>query len=109
MNTYSCGMKIWVLIISMHESKCKFVLNHHDFESTLYLLKYYFLRSFNVINCILLLIVTDYIFLHFSLNLRYIKLVKKYDLEISQPAITSETRLTWKVTQKRMNVEVHRY
>ncbi|KAK4427324.1 hypothetical protein Salat_1501300 [Sesamum alatum] len=38
----------------------------------------------------------------------YIKLVKKYDLEISQPAVISERGLIWKMTQKRKDVEIHR-
>ncbi|VFR00182.1 unnamed protein product [Cuscuta campestris] len=38
----------------------------------------------------------------------YIKLVKKYGLEISQPAIVSRKGLTWLMTMKRPGVEVHR-
>ncbi|XP_020548148.1 uncharacterized protein LOC105157841 [Sesamum indicum] len=44
---------------------------------------------------------------HFKAE-EYIKLVKKYDLEISQPAVISERGLIWELTQKRKNVEVHR-
>ncbi|XP_051147731.1 uncharacterized protein LOC127262908 [Andrographis paniculata] len=37
----------------------------------------------------------------------YIKVVKKYGLEISQPAVTSTKGLTYKMTLKRDGVEVH--
>ncbi|XP_047959732.1 uncharacterized protein LOC125206949 [Salvia hispanica] len=38
----------------------------------------------------------------------YIKIVKKHGLEISQPAITSSSEPTYKITMKRNNVEVHK-
>ncbi|RAL43885.1 hypothetical protein DM860_014386 [Cuscuta australis] len=44
---------------------------------------------------------------NFNAN-EYIKLVKKYGLEISQPAIVSQKGLTWLMTMKRPGVEVHR-
>lgn len=37
------------------------------------------------------------------------KLVKKHDLEISQPAITSSRLPIYKITMKRHYVEVHKY
>lgn len=40
---------------------------------------------------------------------RYIKLVKKHELEISQPAITSRKVPIYKITMKRNHVEVHKY
>nr|GLL23433.1 uncharacterized protein LOC109187461 [Ipomoea trifida] len=57
----------------------------------------------------------DYIFIwdedlgveHFNAD-RYIGLVRKHGLEISQPAIVSQKGLTWLMTKKRRNVEVHR-
>ncbi|KAL9157001.1 hypothetical protein ABFS82_09G116800 [Erythranthe guttata] len=45
---------------------------------------------------------------HFNAQ-EYIRLVKKYDLEISQPAVKSNTNLSWKMTQRRKNVEIHRF
>ncbi|PIN16386.1 hypothetical protein CDL12_10959 [Handroanthus impetiginosus] len=40
--------------------------------------------------------------------LEYIKLVKKYGLEISQPAVTSDRGLIWGMTKRRLDVEIHR-
>lgn len=37
------------------------------------------------------------------------KVVKKYGLEISQPGITSERGITYEMTGKKDNVEVHWY
>ncbi|KAI4384153.1 hypothetical protein MLD38_002341 [Melastoma candidum] len=56
----------------------------------------------------------DYIFIwdedlgveHFDAE-EYIKLVKKHGLEISQPGIESN-RITWKMTQRRHDMEVHK-
>ena len=45
----------------------------------------------------------------FFMIFRYIKIVKKHGLEISQPAITSSSDPTYKITMKRNNVEVHKY
>ncbi|KAK4779996.1 hypothetical protein SAY87_016102 [Trapa incisa] len=39
---------------------------------------------------------------------RYIKLVRKHGLEISQPGIESKTRITWKMTKRRDDFEVHK-
>ncbi|KZV46433.1 hypothetical protein F511_17874 [Dorcoceras hygrometricum] len=38
----------------------------------------------------------------------YIKLVKKHGLEISQPALSPDSPMTWEVTRKRNDSEVHR-
>lgn len=40
---------------------------------------------------------------------RYIELVKKYGLEISQPALAPDRGLTWQMTKRRGDVEVHKY
>lgn len=44
---------------------------------------------------------------HFNAE-EYIKLVRKYGLEISQPALEASPGLTWQMTRKRDNVEVHK-
>ncbi|KAG6506821.1 hypothetical protein ZIOFF_032151 [Zingiber officinale] len=57
----------------------------------------------------------DYIFIwdedlgveHFNAE-EYIKLVKKHGLEISQPGLEANEHLTWKMTQRRRNKEVHK-
>lgn len=57
----------------------------------------------------------DYIFIwdedlgveHFD-GEEYIKLVKKHGLEISQPALEPNRGLTWRMTKKRNNCEVHK-
>jgi hypothetical protein len=40
---------------------------------------------------------------------RYIELVKKYALEISQPGLDPDRGLTWQMTKRRGDVEVHKY
>lgn len=40
---------------------------------------------------------------------RYIKLAKKHGLEISQPALSHDSGLTWLMTARREDVEVHKY
>lgn len=40
---------------------------------------------------------------------RYIELVKKHGLEISQPALAPDRGLTWQMTKRRGDVEVHKY
>ncbi|OAE25386.1 hypothetical protein AXG93_4620s2010 [Marchantia polymorpha subsp. ruderalis] len=57
----------------------------------------------------------DYIFIwdedlgvdHFD-GEKYIELVKKYGLEISQPALEPDRGLTWQMTKRRSDVEVHK-
>ncbi|XP_038703975.1 uncharacterized protein LOC120000145 isoform X2 [Tripterygium wilfordii] len=57
----------------------------------------------------------DYIFIwdedlgleHFKAE-EYIKLVRKYGLEISQPALDPNKRCTWKMTKRRSDHEVHK-
>ncbi|KAG6557754.1 hypothetical protein Mapa_000521 [Marchantia paleacea] len=57
----------------------------------------------------------DYIFIwdedlgvdHFDAE-KYIELVKKYGLEISQPALEPDRGLTWQMTKRRGDVEVHK-
>ncbi|XP_042393376.1 uncharacterized protein LOC121984499 isoform X2 [Zingiber officinale] len=57
----------------------------------------------------------DYIFIwdedlgveHFNAE-EYIKLVKKHGLEISQPGLEANEHLTWKMTERRRNKEVHK-
>lgn len=44
---------------------------------------------------------------HFNAE-EYIKLVRKHGLEISQPALEPRSGLTWQMTRKRDNVEVHK-
>ena len=39
---------------------------------------------------------------------RYIELVKKYDLEISQPGLEPDRGLTWEMTKRRGDSEVHK-
>lgn len=40
---------------------------------------------------------------------RYIKLVKKHGLEISQPGLEPNQGLTWQMTKRRGDSEVHKY
>ncbi len=40
---------------------------------------------------------------------RYIELVKKHGLEISQPGLDPDRGLTWQMTKRRGDVEVHKY
>lgn len=40
---------------------------------------------------------------------RYIKLVKKHDLDISQPGLSPDSGMTWQMTRKREETEVHKY
>ncbi|XP_020245165.1 uncharacterized protein LOC109823291, partial [Asparagus officinalis] len=57
----------------------------------------------------------DYIFIwdedlgleHFNAA-KYLKLVKKHGLEISQPGLEPDKELTWEMTQRRGNSEVHK-
>ncbi|KAH9559610.1 hypothetical protein CY35_06G068800 [Sphagnum magellanicum] len=44
---------------------------------------------------------------HFSAE-KYIELVKKYALEISQPGLDPDRGLTWQMTKRRGDVEVHK-
>lgn len=44
---------------------------------------------------------------HFNAE-KYIELVRKHGLEISQPALEPRSGLTWQMTRKRDNVEVHK-
>jgi hypothetical protein len=39
---------------------------------------------------------------------RYIELVKKYGLEISQPGLEPDKGLTWEMTKRRGDSEVHK-
>lgn len=39
---------------------------------------------------------------------RYIELVRKHGLEISQPALEPSKKLTWRMTMRLFNSEVHR-
>ncbi|XP_031489305.1 uncharacterized protein LOC116256901 isoform X2 [Nymphaea colorata] len=57
----------------------------------------------------------DYIFIwdedlgveHFNAE-EYLKLVRKYGLEISQPALEENNALTWLLTRRRTDVEIHK-
>lgn len=40
---------------------------------------------------------------------RYIKLVKKHGLEISQPGLEANKHLTWQMTKRKSNKEVHKW
>jgi hypothetical protein len=42
------------------------------------------------------------------LDYRYIKLVKKHNLEISQPGLEPDRGLTWQMTKRRGDREVHK-
>ncbi|RRT82120.1 hypothetical protein B296_00001042 [Ensete ventricosum] len=44
----------------------------------------------------------------FSSHFRYIKLVKKHGLEISQPGLEPNNGLTWQMTKRRGDREVHK-
>jgi hypothetical protein len=44
---------------------------------------------------------------HFSAE-KYIELVKKHGLEISQPGLDPDRGLTWQMTKRRGDVEVHK-
>jgi len=41
-------------------------------------------------------------------NFRYIKLVRKHGLEISQPGLEPNKGLTWQMTKRRGDREVHK-
>jgi hypothetical protein len=44
----------------------------------------------------------------FSLFCRYIRLIKKHGLEISQPAVESKKKITWEITKRKTKGEVHK-
>lgn len=48
-------------------------------------------------------------FRHKLSTCRYIKIVKKHRLEISQPGVDPSTGLTWQMTKRRRDHEVHRW
>jgi len=50
----------------------------------------------------------NFIILILLLNSRYIDLVKKYRLEISQPGLEPNSALTWRMTKRRNDSEVHK-
>ncbi|KAL0694358.1 hypothetical protein Bca4012_061538 [Brassica carinata] len=56
------------------------------------------LEHFNVEECVSLLI---------SIK-RYIRLIKKHGLEISQPGVESEKKITWEITKRKTKGEVHK-
>lgn len=43
-----------------------------------------------------------------SLFCRYIRLIKKHGLEISQPAVESKKKITWEITKRKAKGEVHK-
>lgn len=43
-----------------------------------------------------------------SIKCRYIKLVRKHELEISQPGLEPNSGFTWQMTRKRDGSEVHK-
>lgn len=45
----------------------------------------------------------------FSIFFRYLKLVKKHGLEISQPGLDPVRGTTWAMTRRRYDTEVHKY
>ncbi|CAN7020243.1 unnamed protein product [Brassica rapa subsp. trilocularis] len=57
----------------------------------------------------------DYIFIwdedlgleHFNVE-EYIRLIKKHGLEISQPGVESEKKITWEITKRKTKGEVHK-
>lgn len=52
---------------------------------------------------------TSYInYLEFPTPARYIQLVKKHGLEISQPGLEPNNGLTWQMTKRRGDREVHK-
>jgi len=42
------------------------------------------------------------------LNSRYIELVKKHGLEISQPGLEPNDKMAWRMTERRADSEVHK-
>lgn len=86
--TYLFGMKISELKTLMLKSKLK------DIDTLLRLVMPYYncaIRSNCVVDC------------------RYLKLVKKHGLEISQPGLEPNRGLTWQMNKRRDQCEVHKY
>jgi hypothetical protein len=57
------------------------------------------------IQCFLIWLTDIYILL----DCRYIRLVKKYGLDISQPGLEPDRGLTWQMTKRRGDREVHKW
>lgn len=51
----------------------------------------------------------DLLWLSWLFVSRYIKMVKKHGLEISQPGLEPNQGLTWQMTKRRGDMEVHKY
>lgn len=77
--------------------------NSDEYVALFLVLTYY--AKLHLINIMFII----YILIFFLLVFRYMKLVKKHNLEISQPAITSTRLPIYKITMKRHYVEVHKY
>lgn len=45
---------------------------------------------------------------HYNCNFRYIKLVKQHGLDISQPGVASNSELSWWMTKRRNDTDVHK-
>lgn len=91
MTTFSSGMKILELNTSMVISKFS------SFHSCFFL----------VIQAIMLVSQIK-LTCSFVLSFRYIELVKKHGLEISQPGLEPNKGLTWQMTKRRGDKEVHK-
>lgn len=88
MNIYSFGMRTWVSRILMLKSKSINAFIWHKLLENCY------------IDCRTI----DYHFIS-----RYIKLVKKHNLEISQPGLEQNHYITWEMTKKKNGHEIHKW
>lgn len=63
-------------------------------------------------NCIFVPLSVDLVFhlgaIMFVLFFRYIELVRKHGLDISQPGLQPDKGLTWQMTKRRGDQEVHK-
>lgn len=85
LSTYSFGTKTWVWSILMQKSK--------------------FWKGFLLVEVPW----TEVVLIKEFLAFRYIRLVKKHGLEISQPGLEPNRGLTWQMTKRLGNSEVHKY
>lgn len=63
----------------------------------------------SVLSCSYLSLYAAFSFFNCILFTRYINMVKKHGLEISQPGLEPNSGLTWEMTKRRDDTEVHKY
>lgn len=97
MITYLSGMRTWEWSILMQKSE-------YSFFRVIFVVIWIWLYM-----CILPTLFLLLMKLRFYRHSRYIKLVKKHGLEISQPGLEPNSGLTWQMTKRRGDSEVHKW